>query len=84
MSARVVVDGLANEPANARQVDELLVPILDLLGGIKRDDVESLTITGRAIRAKVVVRTKRGRRIARSWAHVEVAIADDYEEGDDS
>jgi len=80
VSARVTVDGLPNEPVPATVVDRLLAPLLDLLGGIERKDVETLTVGARTIRAKVVVRNKRGRRLPRSWAHVEVTVVDDDEE----
>lgn len=74
MSARVMVDGVPNEPVPSDVVDRLLEPLLDLLGGIKRDDVAYLRIDSTGLRAKVIARTKRGRRLPDSWAHLSVRI----------
>lgn len=81
MTTRVTVDGVPNEPVPANVVDRLVAPLLDLLGGVSRDDVAYLRIDGRGIVAKVAARNKRGRRLPDSWAHVAVRIVpDDIEE----
>ncbi len=78
----VVADGIPNEPIARSAVLRLVEPILDLLGGISADDVQYLRIDQSGIRAKVVVRNKRGRRLHESWAHVGVRIVpDDVEVG---
>lgn len=74
MSTRVVADGVPNEPVGRAQLVRLVEPILDLLGGIPADDVKSLRIDSTAVRATVVVRSKRGRRLVDSWAHLVVRI----------
>lgn len=74
---RVVVDGMPNEPVPANVVDRLVEPLLDLLGGVKREDVAYLRIDDRGIRAKVAARNKRGRRLPDSWAHVAIRIVPD-------
>lgn len=81
MSTRAVIDGIPNEPVSSALIDRLIEPLLDVLGGVERRDVASLTIGAHALRAKVAVRNKRGRRLPRSWAHIEVSIVDDTEEG---
>lgn len=69
MSTRVVFDGVPNEPIPFEDARDYLAPILEALGGLDPADVLSVTITGRRVSAKVVVRTRRGRR-TESWAHV--------------
>lgn len=80
MSARVVVDGVPNEPVPSAVLDRLLAPLLDLLGGIERADVAYVRVDDRGLVAKVAVRNKRGRRLPDSWAHIVVRAADDREE----
>jgi hypothetical protein len=80
VSARVVVDGVPNEPVPSAVLDRLVEPILDLLGGIARGDVAYLRIDDRGIRAKVAARNKRGRRLPDSWAHVAIRVVDDRED----
>lgn len=67
--ARVTVDGVPNEPVSREEFASLVDPLCDALG-VSSDDVVSLHVTPDAIRAKVVVRTRRGRRLSGSWAHL--------------
>lgn len=80
MTARVVVDGVPNEPVEHVEFQRMITPILDALGGVSAGDVTSLTITPKEIRAKVAIRNKRGHRVHGSWAHL-VRRVDLVEEG---
>lgn len=76
MSAKVVVDGLRNEPIARADLVECLTPFLDLMG-IDLADFESMHVSGTHVRLKVRVRNKRGRRLPDSWAHVVTRVLDD-------
>lgn len=70
MSTRVTIDGVPNEAVAFSEFLKVIAPVLDLLGGIDAKDVVSLHIGPREVRAKVVMRTKRGHLVHGSWAHV--------------
>lgn len=79
MTTRVVVDGMPNEPVAQATIAALVTPILDLFGGLDPKDVASLHIDSKAVRAKVLVRNKRGRRLVDSWSHLVVRITPEEE-----
>jgi len=70
VSTRVTFDGVPNEPLPFEDLRAFVEPFLDALGGLDPNDVESITIGARKVSAKVMIRTKRGRRLVDSWAHV--------------
>lgn len=70
MNARVTVEGVPNEPVSFVQFQTIIGPILASLGDLDAKDVVGLHITPKEIRAKVIVRDKRGRRVNGAWAHL--------------
>lgn len=82
MTTRVTLDGVPNEPLAHADWRTLVEPILVALGGLDVSDVESITLNGRKVSAKVAIRTKRGRRLVDSWAHVSRLV--DYPDVEES
>ena len=76
MVTRAIVDGLPNDPIPASVAAEALEGLLALVD-VDARDVQSVTASATKIRAKVAVRTKRGRLLPGMWAHVEVGIIPD-------
>ena len=80
MTTRATIDGVPNEPAAFTEYLKAIAPALDLLGGIEAKDVVSLHIGPREVRAKVVMRNKRGHIVHGSWAHVARRVDFPHEE----
>lgn len=70
MTARVTVDGVPNEPVSHREFSAAIAPILALLGDLDPQDLVSLSVNAKEVRAKVTMRNRRGRRSHAGWAHV--------------
>lgn len=71
---------VSNDPVRFDQYEALVETVCDIFG-IAEADVVSVHLTSKAIRAKVAVRNKRGRRLPDSWAHLVRRV--DYPEADD-
>lgn len=59
---RARLDGVANEPLERAEVLEAMAPVLELLE-LEAADVAELHLTGSTVRARVVPRTRRGKRV---------------------